>query len=89
MGNQSGFDDLIDVAFQREHGDIGIETSDDSPSLSARGSIRAAHTHVLPGFLFPMSLKGGDDVSFVGFFRHAVGGQDEVTGFGGLHRRSC
>ena len=84
MRNQAGFGDLIDVAFQREHGNIRIEPADDGARLGAGSSIGTAYADILPGFLFPMLLKSGDDVSLVGFLRHAIGRQNQIARFRGL-----
>ena len=84
MRNQAGFGDLIDVAFQREHGNIRIEPADDGARLGSGRSIGTANADVLPGLLFPMLLKSGNDVSFVGLLGHAIGRQNQIARFRGF-----
>ncbi len=78
VADQLFLGDLLDVRFERERRDVGVEASDDGPGLRAAALVRLPKRHITPGLPLPRLLERRDDRLSVRLSRRRVGRQDEL-----------
>src|SRR6185369_12364707 len=77
MSDKPGVGYFVDIAFERERGDVGFEPADDSSGLRAAPLIRLLELDVLAGLFLPEFLKRGDNTFAVGFTRSRVASKNQ------------
>src|SRR5262249_52548601 len=77
VSDQSRVRDLVDIAFERKHGDVCLEAADYRAGLSATALIRVAKLYVLSGLVFPEFLESGDESLAIRLARGGVCAQSE------------